>query len=83
MNVVKFANRKLYQSKKNGHAGYVNALDLLHALKKGESVSVIDHKTGQDITLVTVLAALAKYPDFSPILIYNKQIQELITNETV
>lgn len=55
--IKKYANRKLYDT---SDKKYVAMNTLAELIKKGEEVTVIDNKTGQDITSVVVSHLLAR-----------------------
>jgi polyhydroxyalkanoate synthesis repressor PhaR len=55
--IKRYANRKLYDTKSKQ---YITLDKIAKLLKAGEEVSVLDNKTGEDITAVTVSQILAR-----------------------
>ena len=49
--VKKYGNRRLYDT---AHSRYVNLDDIAALIRKGRDVKVVDAKTGQDLTRVTL-----------------------------
>jgi polyhydroxyalkanoate synthesis repressor PhaR len=49
--IKKYSNRRLYDS---AHSRYVNLDDIAGLVRKGRDVKVVDAKTGQDLTRVTL-----------------------------
>ncbi len=56
-NIKRYANRKLYDTKTKK---YITLNKIAELLKAGEEVSVMDNKTGEDITAATVSQILAR-----------------------
>jgi polyhydroxyalkanoate synthesis repressor PhaR len=56
-NIKRYANRKLYDTKTKK---YITLDKIAKLLKAGEEVSVLDNKTGEDITAATVSQILAR-----------------------
>ena len=55
--VKKYKNRKLYDTESSR---YIKLEDVLNIFQEGKEVQVIDNATSQDITVSTLLEALAK-----------------------
>ncbi|MDA9072829.1 polyhydroxyalkanoate synthesis regulator DNA-binding domain-containing protein [bacterium] len=57
----KYANRKIYSSKK----GYVNLTHILDLVKAGESVQVLFHGSGKDVTEEVIRGAIINSSELS------------------
>ena len=55
--IKKYANRKLYDTKEKQ---YISMDQLSELIKAGEDVSIVDNKTGEDLTSSIVSQLLAK-----------------------
>jgi len=55
---TKYKNRKLYS---RSAKGYVNLPDILNLVKDGQSVRVITHKTGHDVTTEVLREAIMRH----------------------
>lgn len=53
--IKKYPNRRLYDTESSG---YITLADVATALKRGRTVSVVESKTGADLTEVTLLNVL-------------------------
>ena len=53
--IKKYPNRKLYNT---GSASYISYKDIVEMIKTGDSVSVVDNRTKQDITRFTLTQIL-------------------------
>lgn len=69
----KYANRKLYSTQDHK---YVNLEQIHSEVKNGLTVIVLDHKTGEDVTLDTLKQAVLKCNNFSL-----EGLQDLIREE--
>ena len=49
--IKRYANRKLYDTQ---HSCYVTLQDIAHMIRGGDEVQVVDNKTGEDLTQVTL-----------------------------
>lgn len=49
--IKKYGNRRLYDS---SHSRYVNLDDIARLLREGKDIQILDAKTGQDLTRVTL-----------------------------
>lgn len=85
--IKKYANRRLYDAAASRH---VTLEDLRQLVAKGESIQVIDDKTGEDITRAVLLQIIAEQEQFGrPILsipvlealirFYGNSMQEFMT----
>jgi polyhydroxyalkanoate synthesis repressor PhaR len=55
--IKRYANRKLYDTE-NSH--YVGLLDILKLVREGEDIEVVDSRTGEDLTSVTLALAMTE-----------------------
>ncbi len=55
--IKRYANRKLYDTE-NSH--YVGLLDILKLVREGEDIEVVDSRTGEDLTSVTLAQAMTE-----------------------
>ena len=55
--IKRYANRKLYDTE-DSH--YVGLQDILELVREGEDVEVVDSRTGEDLTSVTLAQAMAE-----------------------
>jgi len=53
----KYSNRKLYSSDKKG---YVRLEDILNLVKQGETIQVLSHGDGKDVTTEVVREAILR-----------------------
>jgi polyhydroxyalkanoate synthesis repressor PhaR len=64
----KYPNRRLYDPSKNSH---VTLSEVADRVKNGEQIRIIDHKTGEDLTHVTMgqvlFETLKTRPDYLPL----------------
>lgn len=61
--IKKYSNRKLYIPKGNTEpVGYIELPRILEIIRSGKSVTVIDNKTGEDLTERTLKAAIEYLP---------------------
>lgn len=58
----KYANRKLYSPDKKG---YVNLPEILSLVKAGQSVRVVTHKEGKDVTEEVIREAIMRSSELS------------------
>ncbi len=61
--IKKYGNRRLYDS---AHSRYVNLDDIAALIRRGMQVQVIDAKTGQDLTRVTLTQIITEDAKGSP-----------------
>ena len=55
--IKRYANRKLYDTE-SSH--YVSLQDILKLVRDGEDIEVMDSRTGEDLTSVTLAQAMAE-----------------------
>ena len=53
MKVTRYANRKLYANKR-----YVLITEVHDAVRRGEIVSIVEHKTGRDLTALILARSI-------------------------
>lgn len=65
--LIKYENRKIYSKDANRH---VNLDEILEAVKDGETLRIIEHKTDRDVTSEVLNQAIARYTPLSVNQIY-------------
>jgi polyhydroxyalkanoate synthesis repressor PhaR len=55
--IKRYANRKLYDTEESH---YVGLQDILRLVREGEDIEVVDSRTGEDLTSVTLAQAMAE-----------------------
>lgn len=74
--VKRYANRKLYDTERSC---YVTLEDIAVMIRSGDEVKVIDNRTGEDLTTVTMAQIIfesEKRRNFMPLSLLRKLIQE-------
>lgn len=74
--VKRYANRKLYDTQRSC---YVTLEDIAEMIRAGEEVMVVDNKTGEDLTSVTlaqIIFEVEKKENFMPLGLLRKLIQD-------
>lgn len=74
--VKRYANRKLYDTE---HSCYVTLEDIASMIRTGDEVQVIDNKTGEDLTSVTlaqIIFETEKKKNFMPLSLLRDLIQD-------
>jgi polyhydroxyalkanoate synthesis regulator protein len=56
--LIKYENRKIYSKDANRH---VNLDEILEAVKDGEVLRIIEHRTNRDVTSEVLNQALSRY----------------------
>lgn len=65
--LIKYANRKIYSKDANRH---VNLDEILEAVRDGEVLRIIEHRTDRDVTHEVLNQAIATYSPLSVHQIY-------------
>ena len=70
--IIKYSNRKFYD--KSIHK-YINLPEILSFVKDGGNIQIMDYDTKEDLTSITLFAALSQCKTYDP-----SKVEEFIRN---